>query len=587
MKYGFIKVGAASPRIIPADINGNAESIIAAVKAADKAGINLLVLPELCITGATCGDMFFHSLLTDRAYEALEKIAAETAKCAVISIIGLPVRKNGKLYNCCAVVSAGRILAVVPKNKSDRHFSAGNDNFIFSCREYPSFTFSLSRGKGAAVIAEPYAECELAGSAKMRRMKAMAFSDEEICTYIRAGAGMSESTTDMVFGGHCIIAEKGDILAESIMNDGSIAAADTDIGALAFMRAKSGFECDCGAEVIEFSLEVKDIKPGRTFRKLSFVPETGVSERCAEIFGIQCRALEKRLSAIGCNKTVIGVSGGLDSTLAVLAAVKTNELLGGSRENVITVTMPCFGTSSRTKSNAEKLCELLGTDFRTVDITKSVRQHFEDIGHSENDCNVTFENAQARERTQVLMDIANENNAIVIGTGDLSELALGWATYNGDHMAMYGVNASIPKTLIRAMVRWYAAECGNPALAEVLNDIAETPVSPELIPSENGEIAQKTEDIVGPYELHDFFLYHLLARGSSPEKILMLAEKSFDGEYDSDTIRKWLRKFLSRFFSQQYKRSCLPDGPKTGTVSLSPRGDFMMPSDICGKEWMI
>ncbi len=635
MRDGFVKVAAATPKIRVADCAYNAGEIVRLCREAAALGVKILAFPELCVTGYTCGDLFVQDTLIDAAAKALTRIAEETAGLDMLIALGCPVRDqwSGKLYNCAAVLNRGKVRGLRPKMAlpnygefyEQRWFTAGGEgwsgdvklegqrfdtridtNGYFSCDALPDLAVgveicedlwapdppstALARA-GATVILNLSASNELVGKAAYRRELVKNQSARLHCAYIYADAGEGESSTDLVFAGHDLIAENGTILAESRFKTG-LTVSEIDIRRLLFDRRRNTtFTKEKLAEEFwraPFDLELTDTVLTRPVARSPFVPSEKDERdgRCGEIFAIQTQGLKKRVEHTGSKKLVVGVSGGLDSTLAMLVSAMAARELGLPPDALLAVTMPCFGTTQRTKSNAMLLAEKLGAELRVVDITESVRRHFKDIGHDENDHSVTYENAQARERTQVLMDIANSINGLVVGTGDLSELALGWATYNGDHMSMYGVNAGVPKTLVRYVVGWYADTCGDPALSAVLNDILATPVSPELLPAENGEISQKTEDLVGPYELHDFFLYYFLRFGMGPGKIYRLAKYAFAGVYGDATILKWLKTFVRRFFAQQFKRSCLPDGPKVGSVALSPRGDWRMPSDAAAKAWV-
>ena len=630
MKDGFIKVAAATPEIRVADTEYNASAIIEAAKDAASRGAKLIVFPELCITGYTCADLFLQQALLNGAEKALSRIMSETASLDALIMAGLPVRNGGALYNCAAVICGGKLLALVPKmnipNYSEfyeaRHFTSGRNlskgetvriceqdtpisgDVVFRCDAMPEFTVGaeicedlwvieppsdrLARG-GAAIICNLSASDEVIGKGSYRRQLVMSQSAKLISGYIYCSAGFGESTQDMVFAGHNIIAENGSLLAQSKKFTTGIIISEIDVSKLMSERRRmTTFDSVNDLTYIPFSVNAEETELTRKFPAAPFVPsdKNDLAERCEEILTMQATGLATRLKKIGCKAAVIGLSGGLDSTLALIVAVHAFDMLGLDRKGIVTVTMPCFGTTKRTKNNAYELAEAYGTELIEVNIAESVRRHFEDIKHDENIHDVTYENAQARERTQVLMDIANQAGGIVVGTGDLSELALGWATYNADHMSMYGVNCSIPKTLVRYLVSYEASHSGD-KLSAVLGDILDTPVSPELLPpTENGEIAQKTEDIVGPYELHDFFLYYMVRFGFMPSKIFRLAEYTFAGKYDNDTIKKWLKTFVRRFFTQQFKRSCLPDGPKVGSVTLSPRGDFRMPSDASSAIWL-
>lgn len=638
MNDGFVRCGSAVPDIKVADCAFNAEKIIEKVREAAENGCSVLVFPELCITGYTCGDLFLSETLKNGAAAALKTILAATAELDILFIVGLPVPHLNRLYNCAAVCCKGRLLGLVPKrnipNYSEfyeaRHFSRWemgwdeNDcvnidmglgytvpmgELIFSCQNFPQLmiaaeicedlwvpappSVTLSEG-GAVIICNPSASDEVIGKKEYRRDLVRMQSARLVGGYIYTDCGFGESTQDMVFSGHCLICENGSILSEKRTFSGSgIIYADLDLERLASERRKMttyGNSAEYKLSLITFSMDIpenKEIK--RFYAPMPFVPadKADLSARCEEILTMQATGLATRLRHIGCKTCVIGLSGGLDSTLALIVTVHAFDMLSLDRKGIIAVTMPCFGTTKRTKSNALILAEAYGASIREIDITKSVKQHFEDIGQEESVHDVTYENCQARERTQVIMDIANKSGGIVIGTGDLSELALGWATYNGDHMSMYGVNCGIPKTLVRYLVRW-AADNGTEADARpYLLDIIDTPISPELLPAGDGdEIAQRTEDTVGPYELHDFFLYHFIRYGFSPAKLFFMACRAFDGRYDRATVKKWLVTFLRRFFSQQFKRSALPDGPKVGSISLSPRGDWRMPSDATAQLWI-
>ena len=593
------RFAAATPRVALADPDANAEAILALLREAEARGVQALVFPELCLTGASCGDLFRHRLLADAAEAALARIVRESAEMEVLFAVGLPLRAEGGLYNCAAVVHRGKVLGLIPKAETSRWFSspapgAAPVSALGPLRGDPVFDadgvktavafLGAASAPEARLLLVPGAPPELVGHAAARREQLLRWSKAHGCALALACAGDGESTTDMVYGAHDLLACDGALLAERRFETGLLAA-EAD-GALLRAAAKPAPE---GKATCEVCCPVTEAAAGLwPLRQLPFVPEdeTARAARCAEVFNIQVCGLRRRAEHVGAKRFVVGVSGGLDSTLALLVCAETARKMGLPADALLAVTMPCFGTTARTKSNAQRLSEGLGADFRTVDIRAAVQQHFRDIGHDENDHSVVFENAQARERTQVVMDLANGCGGLAVGTGDLSELALGWATFNGDHMSMYGVNGGVPKTLIRHVVRWYAEVCGGDALRAVLLDILDTPVSPELLPAENGEISQKTEDIVGPYELHDFFLYHFLRHGCTPKDLQRRAEIAFRGVYDRETIRKWLQTFLRRFFAQQFKRSCLPDGPKVGSVSLSPRGDWSMPSDAMSALWL-
>ncbi len=628
MHHGFIKVTAVTPKIKVADPAYNGEVIAAAIERDRSA--NLMVFPELCITGYTCGDLFLQDALLQGAREALVRIAS-AAQGDTVYVLGLPLEIQGRLFNCAAVVQSGRVLGVVPKTHipnyaefyERRHFASGSEadfdtvdlgplglvpfgtDLLFCAQELPSFVLGVEICEdlwvpdppsvrqamaGATVIANPSASDEIVAKDDYRRMLVSSQSARLVCGYVYADAGEGESSQDLVYTGHDLIAENGAVLAESQDISGAIST-EIDLGRLAYERRKMGTFTGGGSNFrrIPFSQPLRETELTRPIAANPFVPaDTALREqRCDKILTLQSLGLKKRLQHTGSAKAVLGISGGLDSTLALLVTARAMDMLGKKRSDIVAVTMPCFGTTSRTKSNAERLAEHLGATLRVVDITRSVLDHFADIGHDPDQLNVVFENSQARERTQVLMDIANAEGALVIGTGDLSELALGWATYNGDHMSMYGVNASVPKTLVRHLVRYYADTCRDAQLRDVLLAVLDTPVSPELLPAENGEISQKTEELVGPYELHDFFLYYAIRWGFAPEKVYRLARYAFAGSYEDGEILKWLKIFYRRFFGQQFKRSCLPDGPKVGTLTLSPRGDWRMPSDASSALWLL
>jgi NAD+ synthase (glutamine-hydrolysing) len=629
LKDGFIKIAAASPDLRVGDCDFNAECIKETIKAAAESRIALLVLPELSLTGYTCGDLFFQKKLADYAKGKLLEIAADSPY-SVLTAVGLPLEKDGKLYNCAALLYNGIVLGVVPKKNipdycefyESRWFTpapeengtidiGGNatafgTDLLFRCNEMPEFCVaaeicedlwvpqppSVSHATaGANIIVNLSASDETIAKADYRHTLVCGQSSRLVCGYVYADAGWGESTTDMVFGGHDIIAENGKIISECAPFSAGFCSGVIDLQMLASERAKLTTYPAAdpfGYETIPFSMELSETRIERSVLQHPFVPEqTGERNRRAEsILAIQANGLRKRIEHTRAKKAVVGISGGLDSCLALLVAVRAMDITGRTHKDVLAVTMPCFGTTERTKSNAERLCECLGVELREIDITKTVKAHFKDIGQSEKKFDVTYENAQARERTQVLMDVANKENGLVVGTGDLSELALGWATYNGDHMSMYGVNAGVPKTLVRHIVKYAADSSDDPKLTKVLLDILATPVSPELLPAKDGDISQKTEDLVGPYELHDFFLYYMVRFGFTPSKIYRLAKHAFDNDYSEAVILKWLRNFYTRFFAQQFKRSCLPDGPKVGSVTLSPRGDWRMPSDACADIWL-
>lgn len=632
MKDGFIKVAAATPKIKVADPAYNTEEILKNIDETEKNGASILVFSELTISGYTCGDLFLQQPLLTECKNQLLRIVKATENKSMLVVVGCPIVIKQKLYNCAVVISDGSILGIVPKthlpNYSEfyelRHFTSGEGleedlwfgeefgyvnvavNQLFKCKEIPELVVACEICEdlwvplppstyhamaGATVICNPSASVETTTKESYRRSLVSNQSARLLAAYIYADAGEGESTQDVVYSGHHLICENGSVLAEAKRFTNEIIYADIDVQKLAAERRKMtsfpGGQTDDYFEQ-EFSLEVKENKITRTFPKAPFVPDNQDErdKRCDEILSLQSMGLKKRLEHTNCKHAVVGISGGLDSTLAVLVTARAFDLLDIPRENLICVTMPCFGTTDRTYQNAVSLIKELGATLKEVRIEKAVRQHFADIGHDENNHDVTYENSQARERTQILMDMANQYNGMVIGTGDMSELALGWATYNGDHMSMYAVNCSVPKTLVRYLVLYYAETTDNKKLSEVLMDVLDTPVSPELLPPVDGVISQKTEDLVGPYELHDFFLYYMLRFGFPKSKLYRMAKLTFDGVYDDETIKKWLDKFYWRFFSQQFKRSCLPDGPKVGSVAVSPRGDLRMPSDASPTAWL-
>lgn len=637
MKDGFICVAAGTPKIRVADCRHNAEQIFTMMREADKQGVKILALPELCLTGYTCGDLFLQDTLLEGAAEGLRTILEATRHLEVLTALGMPVRAGGKLFNCAVVIQKGEILAVAPKTYLpnygefyekrwfesgeglDGHMSVslpaadsattytGLGQSIIDCPAVPGLKVGVEicedlwapdppsrrlAEAGATVILNLSASNEVVGKAAYRRQLVVGQSGRLCCGYVYADAGEGESTTDLVFAGHNMIAENGAMLAESRFTAG-LTIADIDVQRLTYERRRltpfpalrdTGL---CWSEA-EFTPCVTKIR--RYVSPTPFIPENAADRagRCEEILIIAALGLKKRLEHTGARTAVVGLSGGLDSTLALLVTALAMGMLHRPASDIVAVTMPCFGTTDRTKNNAVLLAERMGAALRTIPIGDTVRSHFRDIGHDPDVHDVTYENAQARERTQVLMDVANETGGLVIGTGDLSELALGWATYNGDHMSMYGVNASIPKTLVRHLVDYAARDNlkKDEELTHVLEDILDTPVSPELLPAVQGQIVQRTEDLVGPYELHDFFLYYALRWGFGPRKILRLAELAFHRAYSREVILKWLKSFYRRFFVQQFKRSCLPDGPKVGSVALSPRGDWRMPSDAAARLWL-
>lgn len=627
MKHGFIRAAAATPEIKVGDCKFNSEQIVTIIKDAAANGVSVIVFPELCVTGYTCADLFLHRLLLDSAEKALAFIADETKELDILSIIGLPVQFDGKLYNCAAVVKNGAVLGIVPKENipnynefyEARHFTSGKgmlyytERFgrtlfgrqLFECGNVPNLVIGVEicedlwvsnapsitlAESGATLICNLSASDETVGKAEYRRQLVSSQSARLICGYIYADAGLGESTQDMVFSGHNLIAENGVILKESKRFSCGYVFTEIDFDRINSERRRTS-TCtisDTGIDRTGFELALRVTEISREYRAYPFVPSEkfDVTSRCEEILTMQAVGLMTRLKAIGCTTIVMGLSGGLDSTLALIAAVRAFDMMSLDRKGIHAITMPCFGTTARTKSNAYMVAEAYDVTIKEIEITAAVRQHFADIGHDELNTDITYENAQARERTQVLMDIANTLGGIVIGTCDLSEIALGWGTYNGDLISMYGMNCSIPKTLIRHLVAYESEITDNKKLSDVLNDILDTPVSPELLPPENGEISQKTEDKIGPYELHDFFIYYFVRCLFSPAKILRIGLKAFDGKYDEETIKYWLKSFLRRFINQQFKRSCMPDGPKIGSVALSPRGDLRMPSDAVCKLWL-
>ena len=631
MQDGFVKIAAATPDLRVADCAYNASEITKQAKQAAEKGAHLIVFPELCLTGYTCGDLFLQQTLLSGALSALETVCRETAGLNAAVVVGLPFVHQGKLYNVAAVLCGGRVEGVVPKQfipnysefYEERHFTsgagvpfqtisllgqdtlfAGGEPLVFQCEKMPDFTFGVEicedlwvanppstrlAQAGATVIVNLSASDEIIGKASYRRDLVRQQSARLLCAYLYADAGFGESTQDLVFAGHDLIAENGALLAESRLFARGVIYADIDVQRLVHERRRMNtFVTEQNPMVAALPIQPgTDDLADRKFPRTPFVPANKAlrDERCEEIITLQATGLATRLRHTHAKTAVVGLSGGLDSTLALIVLVHAFDMLGLDRKGILAVTMPCFGTTARTRGNAEKLADAYGVTLQTVDIKAAVDQHFSDIGQSKDDLSVTFENGQARMRTLVLMNLANKTGGMVVGTGDLSELALGWATYNGDHMSMYGVNASIPKTLVRYLVA-YEADRTLGELSDVLCDVLDTPVSPELLPPKDGEISQKTEDLVGPYELHDFFLYYMLRFGYPPRKIYRIARKAFAGAYDDATIKKWLTTFLRRFFSQQFKRSCLPDGPKVGTITLSPRGDWRMPSDACAALWL-
>ena len=627
---GFIKVACGIPEIEVADCVANRVRIREKIGEMERLGARIMVLPELCMTGYTCGDLFWQASLLREAKEALLLLAEETKNVDALIFVGLPMEIYGKLFNVAAALEGGKVLGLIPKRHipayaefyEGRHFTPGPEEVteillggervpfgtrqMMVCESMPELKVAAeicedlwapvppSAGHataGATVIVNLSASDEMTGKDTYRRMLVAVQSASLICGYVYASAGEGESSTDLVFGGHSLIAENGVLLAEAERFCNQTISTELDVQRLAGERRRMTtypVQDGAGYRLTGFSLKLMETSLTRDIDPRPFVPgdQRERDKRCDEILNIQAMGLKKRLAHTHCQSAVIGISGGLDSTLALLVTARAFDKLGIGREKITAVTMPCFGTTDRTYTNACELTQCLGAALKEVDIREAVTLHFGDIGHDRDIHDVTYENAQARERTQVLMDVANQTGGMVIGTGDLSELALGWATYNGDHMSMYGVNASVPKTLVRHLVRYFADTCGDEKLTAILLDVLDTPVSPELLPPEDGRISQRTEDLVGPYELHDFFLYYMLRLGFAPGKIYRLALVAFEGAYEEETIRRWLKEFYRRFFMQQFKRSCLPDGPKVGSVAVSPRGDWRMPSDACAAGWM-
>ncbi len=635
MRHGYIRLAAATPKIKVADCKYNTKQILELAKKAYDKDARVLVFPELCITGYTCNDLFLQSTLISGAKESLIKIVKETSRYkGMILFVGLPLMYRCKLYNVIAVMCDGQLLGFIPKRNlpnygefyEKRYFVSGFEecvdiqvadwnvpmgmNLLFECSNMPSLVIGAEVCEdlwspkppsiehalhGATVLVNCSASNEVVGKSEYRYDLVKGQSARLISAYVYSSAGEGESTQDIVFSGNNMICENGSVLASGQLFMNACIYADIDLERLQSERCRMNtfdmdeLEPERSYTRVKFCTQIKDLKLMRHFDKAPFVPSDKHSrdERCEEILNIQTYGLKKRLEHTACQSAVVGISGGLDSTLALIVTVRAFDKCSISRDKITCVTMPCFGTTDRTYRNAVTLTRQLGCTLREINIKEAVKQHFKDIGHDEAIHDTTYENSQARERTQVLMDIANQTGGMVIGTGDMSELALGWATYNGDHMSMYGVNASVPKTLVRHLVRYYADSSKDTLLTQALYDILDTPVSPELLPpQEDGNIAQKTEDIVGPYELHDFFMYHILRFGTSMQKLFRIANIAFDKEYDKETIYKWLKIFVRRFFLQQFKRSCLPDGPKVGSVALSPRGDLRMPSDASPQLWM-
>ncbi|MBR6559165.1 MAG: NAD(+) synthase [Clostridia bacterium] len=622
MKDGFIKVAAACPKIRVADTVYNTDSIISLYNKSADLGVKLTVFPELSITGRTAGDLFYTETLVSSVITGINRIRAATELSGSVAVVGAPISVCGKLYNTAVVISRGEILGVVPRSimtgeEDGRWFTDGDEahlfaevcgetvpfgtNLIFRMSELGEFSFAIDVGAngrnhpwlsecGAIMTAGLGGNCYLAGNAKKVREGINALTSRYVSGYIYTSPGEGESTTDGSYAGHTVISEKGKVLSESRPFSGEeLTVTELDVRTLSELRRRDrSFRQinDEGREII-FDLPIEKTTLTRVYSKSPFIPDNldEMEERFGEIIAIASNGLKKRLHHVSAKGAVVAVSGGLDSTLALLVTVRAVDLLGLDRKSIIAVSMPGFGTTARTKSNAEKLCDALGVSYREIPISEAVKIHFRDIGHSEDIHDVTYENSQARERTQIVMDLANKEGAILVGTGDLSELALGWATYNGDHMSMYGVNGGIPKTLMRHIVS-FCADKGGEVLGDILRDILDTPVSPELLPAENGEISQCTENIVGPYRLHDFFIYHFLRYGTAPKKLFRIAMHTFKDEYSAAEILKWQRNFTWRFFAQQFKRSCLPDGPMIGSICLSPRGALRMPSDALSTVWI-
>ena len=628
MKDGFVSVACGTPQLRLADCNYNAEQTFTLMRKAEKAGAKVLVLPELGLTGYSCGDLFYQDTLLRASEEALSTVLAATRNLEVVTAVGMPLRVNNKLYNCAVIIQKGTVLGVVPKTHlpnygefyEKREFATApeengtvtllgksvpfGNKLVFRCANMPDLALGFEvcedmwapcapavdlTAAGATVIGNLSASNDIIGKDSYRRQLVTMQSAKLLCGYVYTSAGEGESSSDVVFGAHQMIAENGTMLAERRF-DGGLLVSEVDVQKLCYERRRTQmFDKTPAVWEVPFSLTLSETKLTRYVAPQPFVPEGKEDRdaRCREILLIASLGLKQRLEHTGAKTAVVGLSGGLDSTLAVLITGLAMKMLDRPMTDIVAVTMPCFGTTDRTKNNAVILAERMGATLKTVDISASVRSHFKDIGHDMEDHSVTFENGQARERTQVLMDIANQTGGLVIGTGDLSELALGWCTYNGDHMSMYGVNCSIPKTLVRHLVGYLARDNAekDQELHDVLEDILDTPVSPELLPAVQGKISQKTEDLVGPYELHDFFLYYMLRWGFSPAKIYRLAVYALGKQYSRGVILKWLKTFYRRFFTQQFKRNCVPDGPKIGSVAMSPRGDWRMPSDAKMNLW--
>ncbi|MBQ1198166.1 MAG: NAD(+) synthase [Spirochaetaceae bacterium] len=639
MEFGFFRIACCSPEVTVAGCKFNEKQIIESVKKADSLGVNLLVMNELCVTGYTCADLFFQDTLLENAKNSIVNIAESTKKTSVLFAVGCPIQYENSLYNCAVWIFAGKILAIIPKTNISSSFEKNETRYFVSGKNLPNNSFiqienyseKIPLGtdilishldtkigteisddlfavqnpsselalNGALIIANLSASNEIVGRANSRKIQVQSQSEKLCCAYLYANANKGESTTNLIFSGHNLIAENGKLLAESELFSDELIIADIDIELLKNQRKKMNSSFQIGKKdfrIIEIEKSAKKKKSlfsvAKLYREISpypFIPsdKTDLDIRCKEIVAMLSHALAKRLKHTRTTSAVLGLSGGLDSTLALLLTYEAFKLCNLDYEDIIAITMPCFGTTDRTYKNACNMAKSMGVTLKEISIEKAVRQHFEDIGQDENNHDVTYENSQARERTQILMDVANQCSGLVIGTGDMSELALGWATYNGDHMSMYGVNSSVPKTLVRHLVSWFSEQVKGP-LSDVLKDILETPVSPELLPPKDGVISQCTEELVGPYDLHDFFLYYFVRWGFTKEKIKFLAHQAFDIQqrekgkptlFSKDKIDKWIEVFYRRFYSQQFKRSCLPDGVKIGSVGLSPRGDLLMPSD--------
>ncbi|MDR0964279.1 MAG: NAD(+) synthase [Clostridium sp.] len=632
MRDGFLKVAALTPKIKVADPSYNAQRICELITSAREQGAKVIVFPELCITGYTCGDLFLQRALLEQAIAQLRVIAKHTSGHDALVFVGLPIEHNNRLYNCAAVVQDGRILGLVPKSNlptyaeyyEGRHFTPGErsvetyqmddesipfgGSLLFECTNFPGLKIACELCEdvwvadppstrhalmGATIIVNLSASNETVAKSPYRQSLICATSARLLCAYVYACAGEGESTQDLVFGAHNLIAENGALLAEGKRFCNETIYADVDLHRLGHERRRMGTfgrvsdATDASYVTIPFKLEIRETRLERFFDPAPFVPGDVATRkhRCEEILSIQSYGLKKRLEHTGLQTAILGISGGLDSTLALFVTARAFALLERPMDQIIAVTMPCFGTTGRTLANAKNLVCALGATLLEIPLHEAVSIHLRDLDHDPGLHDITYENAQARERTQVLMDLANQYNGLVIGTGDMSELALGWATYNGDHMSMYGVNAGVPKTLVRHLVDYIRETCAREELAAVLGDVLDTPVSPELLPPVGGQIAQKTEDTVGPYELHDFFLYYMLRCGFTPSKVYRIAKRAFAKEYSDEILLKWLKLFYRRFFAQQFKRSCLPDGPKVGSVALSPRGDLRMPSDASVAIW--